>query len=86
MTKVTFVDRWPLFGASETTYPIFTGQIKNGFVDRNRLFAGVVMHRFDLKFNLADGRLNVRHTCLTVAVILRLKSRRLTFKNLNKVK
>ena len=25
ITKVAFVDRWPLFGASETTYPIFTG-------------------------------------------------------------
>ena len=28
-TKV-FIDRWPLFGASETTYPIFTGRIKTG--------------------------------------------------------
>ena len=28
--KVAFVDKWPLFRASETTYPIFTGQIKTG--------------------------------------------------------
>jgi len=27
ITKVAFVDKWPLFGVSETTYPIFTGQI-----------------------------------------------------------
>jgi len=27
---VTFVDRWPLFGASENTYQIFTGRIKTG--------------------------------------------------------
>jgi len=27
---VAFVDRWPLFGAPETTYPIFTGLIKTG--------------------------------------------------------
>jgi len=25
ITKVTFVDRWPLLGASETIYPIFMG-------------------------------------------------------------
>ena len=30
ITKVVFVDKWPLFGASEITYPIFTGQIKTG--------------------------------------------------------
>ena len=30
ITKVSFVDKWPLFGASETTYPIFMGQIKPG--------------------------------------------------------
>ena len=30
ITKVAFIDKWPLFGASETTYPIFTGQIKTG--------------------------------------------------------
>ena len=30
ITKVAFVDRWPLFGASETTYPMFTGQTKIG--------------------------------------------------------
>ena len=30
ITKVAFVDKWPLFGASETTYPIFTGQVKTG--------------------------------------------------------
>ena len=29
-TKVTFVDRWPLFGASETTFANFTGRIKTG--------------------------------------------------------
>ena len=28
--KVAFVDKWPLFRASETTYPIFTGQINTG--------------------------------------------------------
>ena len=28
--KVAFVDKCPLFGVSETTYPIFTGQIKTG--------------------------------------------------------
>ena len=30
ITKVTFVDRWPLLGASETIYPIFMGWIKTG--------------------------------------------------------
>jgi len=30
ITKVAFVDRWPLFGASETTYLIFMGRIKTG--------------------------------------------------------
>ena len=30
ITKKAFVNRWPLYGASETTYPIFTGQIKTG--------------------------------------------------------
>ena len=30
ITKMAFVDKWPLFGASETTYPIFTGHIKTG--------------------------------------------------------
>jgi len=30
ITKVASVDRWPLFGASETTYQSFTGQIKTG--------------------------------------------------------
>ena len=32
ITKVAFVDKWPkiMFGASETTYPIFTGHIKTG--------------------------------------------------------
>ena len=30
ITKVAFVDKWPLFGASETNYPMFTGQIKTG--------------------------------------------------------
>ena len=30
ITKVAFVDRWLLFGASETTYPIFRGHIKTG--------------------------------------------------------
>jgi len=30
ITKMAFVDRWPLFGASETTYPIFMGRIKTG--------------------------------------------------------
>ena len=29
-TKLSFVDKWPLFGGSETTYLIFTGQIKTG--------------------------------------------------------
>jgi len=29
-TKLTFVDRWLLFGESETTFPIFTGRIKTG--------------------------------------------------------
>jgi len=28
--KVAFVDRWLLFGASESTYPIFTRNIKTG--------------------------------------------------------
>jgi len=27
---MAFVDRWPLFGASETTYPIFKGRIQTG--------------------------------------------------------
>jgi len=30
ITKVAFVDKWPLFGASKTTYPIFTWRIKTG--------------------------------------------------------
>ena len=30
MTKVAFVDRWPLFRALETTYLIFSGQIETG--------------------------------------------------------
>ena len=30
LQKKAFVNRWPLYGASETTYPIFTGQIKTG--------------------------------------------------------
>ena len=30
ITKVAFADRWPLFDALETTYPIFTGRIKTG--------------------------------------------------------
>jgi len=29
ITKVAVLNRWPLFRVSETTYPIFTGQIKN---------------------------------------------------------
>jgi len=29
-TKVAFVDRWSLFGASETTYRIFTGLTQTG--------------------------------------------------------
>ena len=29
--KVAFVDRWPLFRASESICPIFTGRIKTGF-------------------------------------------------------
>jgi len=28
--QVTLVDRWPLFGVLETTYPIFTGRITTG--------------------------------------------------------
>ena len=50
ITKVAFVDRWPLFGASETTYPIFTGQIQSGLYSRKPLLAGVVMHRFDCRY------------------------------------
>ena len=30
ITKVAFVDKWPLFRTSEITYPIFTRQIKTG--------------------------------------------------------
>jgi len=30
ITNVAFVDRWPLFGASKTSYPIFTGRIIAG--------------------------------------------------------
>ena len=30
VTNVAFVDRWPLFGASESNYPMFTGRIKTG--------------------------------------------------------
>jgi len=30
ITNVASVDRWPLFGASETTYQSFTRQIKSG--------------------------------------------------------
>jgi len=37
---VSLVDRWPLFGASETNYPIFTRQIKLAYVDRKPLLAG----------------------------------------------
>ena len=31
ITKVGFVNKWTLFGASETTYLIFMGKIKTGF-------------------------------------------------------
>jgi len=37
---VAFVDRWPLFEASETTHPIFTGELKVSLVDRNPLLVG----------------------------------------------
>ena len=30
ITNVAFVDRWSLFVASETTYPMFTGRFKTG--------------------------------------------------------
>jgi len=33
-TKVAFVDRWPLFRTSETTYLMFTEKIKMAFVNR----------------------------------------------------
>ena len=44
---MAFDDSWPLFGASETMYPIFTGQIKISLVDRKPLLAGALIHRFD---------------------------------------
>ena len=47
ITKVAFDDSWLLFGASETMYPIFTGQIKIGLVDRKPLLAGALIHMFD---------------------------------------
>ena len=30
ITKMALVNRWPLFVASETTYPMFTGRFKTG--------------------------------------------------------
>ena len=36
-TKVAFVDRWPLFRALETTYPLFIGQIKNGLCEQETM-------------------------------------------------
>ena len=46
---MAFVDRWPLFRTSETTYSIFKGQIKTGLVDVKPLLADALVHMFDCK-------------------------------------
>ena len=50
-----------LYGESETTYPMFTGQIKTGFVDRKPVFAGDVMHRFDCTNDQRIYPIKVQH-------------------------
>ena len=50
ITKVAFADRWPLFGASETTFRFSLDELRLVFVDRKPLYAGVVMHRFDCTY------------------------------------
>ena len=49
ITKVASVDRWPLFGASETTFRCSRNELRLAFVDRKPLHAGVLMHRFDCR-------------------------------------
>jgi len=49
ITKVAFVDRWPLFGALETTIRCSRDEFGLAFVDRKTLLAGVLMHRFHEK-------------------------------------
>ena len=48
INKAVFYDRWPLFGASESTYPISWDELRLAFVDRKPLLAGIIMHKFDL--------------------------------------
>ena len=47
ITKVAFVDRWPLFGTFETTFQFSRDELRLAFVDRKPLLAGVLKHRFD---------------------------------------
>ena len=49
ITKVASVDRWPLFGASETTFRCSRDELRLAFVDRKPLHAGVLMHRVDCR-------------------------------------
>ena len=47
------VDRWPLFGASETTW-FSRDELRLAFVDRRPVLAGVLMHRFDCSNELRN--------------------------------
>ena len=49
ITKVAFVDKWPLFRTSETTYPIFTGQIKTGLCRQETTIRSFVFVFFSVR-------------------------------------
>ena len=50
LQKVAFVDRWPLFRATET--PGFSRyQLRLAFVNRKPLLTGTLMHRFDCTYH-----------------------------------
>ena len=66
ITKVAFVDRWPLFGASETTFS--RDKLRLAFIDRKPLLAGVLMHRFDYIHQ------SVLSITVTVPLLLQIKS------------
>ena len=49
---MAFVDKWSLFGVSETTY---LDKLRLASVDRKPLFVGVVMYRFDCIIMLTEN-------------------------------
>ena len=52
ITKLAFVDRWPLFAASKLPIRFSRDELRLAIVDRKPLLAGVLMYRFHSIWNV----------------------------------